>query len=306
LYKHKITYSLSIINNSNCRECAASKSIPDGIWQENENWCRKCPTCNKTIKYTGNQGKDKAKYNNKQLYDCKRCSALKRPPKTQEVKNKISKSLIGHKHPKEVILKIISSRKKLLDNPEYRKKLSILTSGKNNGMYGKHHSTETRKIISDKLKISMNSPLVKNKLEKIRKSMEYKKLRSKVMTGRIFSDEHRRKLRLANIKRISEIKFNGGQLIPGFNPNACKLIDEYGKQHGYNFQHALNGGEYYIKELGYWVDGYDKENNVVIETDEKHHFDFYGNLREKDVNRQKEITEYLKCKFIRLNNMEKI
>jgi len=64
----------------------------------------------------------------------------------------------------------------------------------------------------------------------------------------------------------------------------------------------MNGGEYHIKELGYWLDGYDKENNVVYEFDEKHHFDKNGNLSEKDITRQQEIELLLGCKFIRINN----
>ena len=44
------------------------------------------------------------------------------------------------------------------------------------------------------------------------------------------------------------------------------------------------------KELGYWVDGYDKLKNVVIEFDEK-----YNNKP------QNEIIKHLKCDFIRLN-----
>ena len=92
----------------------------------------------------------------------------------------------------------------------------------------------------------------------------------------------------------------GGQMFPFFNKDACALIDEYGKKHGYQFQHAMNGGEYHIKELGYWVDGYDSEKNVVIEVDEAHHFDVNGNLSEKDIRRQAEIEDFLQCKFIRL------
>ena len=41
---------------------------------------------------------------------------------------------------------------------------------------------------------------------------------------------------------------------------------------GWKLRHAMNGGEYYIKELGYWVDGYDKENNIIYEFDEHQHF----------------------------------
>ena len=78
------------------------------------------------------------------------------------------------------------------------------------------------------------------------------------------------------------------------------LIEEYGKNEGYTFMHAENGGEYFIKELGYFVDAYDPINNVVLEVDERHHFDNKGKLKEKDIIRQKEITKILGCKFIRI------
>lgn len=113
----------------------------------------------------------------------------------------------------------------------------------------------------------------------------------------------RRKMRVSAIRRIRNQLIDGGQIYPAYNINACKIIDEYGKQHGYNFQHAMCGGEFYLKELGYWVDGYDKEKNVVIEIDESHHFDSNGILIEKDIKRQKEIEEFLKCKFIRIKNL---
>jgi|15BtaG_2_1085339.scaffolds.fasta_scaffold04452_2 hypothetical protein len=104
-------------------------------------------------------------------------------------------------------------------------------------------------------------------------------------------------IRIKAIKRKQE-QNNGFH--PNYNSEACKLIDEYGKQNGYNFQHAENGGEYHIKELGYWVDGYDKDKNVIIEVDEKHHFNSAGELKEKDIQRQKELEEHLRCKFIRI------
>jgi very-short-patch-repair endonuclease len=58
----------------------------------------------------------------------------------------------------------------------------------------------------------------------------------------------------------------------------------------------MNGGEYYIEELGYWVDGYDETNNVVIEYNEKHH----KRQISKDEKRKNEIIEFLKCKFIEI------
>lgn len=86
---------------------------------------------------------------------------------------------------------------------------------------------------------------------------------------------------------------------PNFNRNACLLINEYGISNGYNFQHALNGGEFHIKELGYWVDGYDKKQNVVIEYYEKHHFTPKWLIKDKI--RQNNIIKVLKCKFIILH-----
>jgi len=85
-----------------------------------------------------------------------------------------------------------------------------------------------------------------------------------------------------------------GKYSPNYNPYVCKVIDEYGLQHGYNFQHAENGGEF--KVLGYFVDGYDKKKNTVIEVLEKYHSN--PKQQERDVMRKKEITECLGCKFI--------
>jgi hypothetical protein len=51
----------------------------------------------------------------------------------------------------------------------------------------------------------------------------------------------------------------------------------------------MNGGEYYIKELGYWLDAYDKCKNIAVEYDEKWH----NRIRDKDLRRQKEIIEFI-------------
>jgi len=119
-------------------------------------------------------------------------------------------------------------------------------------------------------------------------------------TGKIVSAETRRKLRHTKLNIAKRRLKEGHQLMPNYNPTGCKLIDEYGKQHGYNFKHAENGGEFFIEYLAYWVDGYDEQKNIVIEIDEPHHFDSDGNLSEKDIIRQREITERLGCEFLRI------
>lgn len=128
-------------------------------------------------------------------------------------------------------------------------------------------------------------------------SMEHKRNISEGNKGKIRSNENKKQYRISAIKRIEKNKLDGNQLVPNFNPNACKIIDEYGKKTGYNFQHAMNGGEFHIKELGYWVDGYDRNKNVVVECYEKRHFKD-GKLKIKDINRQTEIINHLNCKFI--------
>lgn len=116
--------------------------------------------------------------------------------------------------------------------------------------------------------------------------------------GKTVSEETRKKQRKSAIKRLK--RRHGNQLQPNYSLEACKLIEEYGEKHGYNFQHAENGGEYHIKELGYWVDGYDKEQNVLIEVDEAYHYNQNGELRDKDKRRQRKIEEHLGCEFIRV------
>ena len=118
--------------------------------------------------------------------------------------------------------------------------------------------------------------------------------------GKRHSNETKSKQRIAAINRISKAKFNGGQMIPNYNPSSILFIEQKAKELGItDLQHAENGGEYHIKELGYWVDGYSKEKNIVIEYDERKHL--RTDMLKKDQRRQKEITEHLNCKFIRIS-----
>jgi len=118
--------------------------------------------------------------------------------------------------------------------------------------------------------------------------------------------EVRRKIRLNLLKRKKQNIKNDGQLQPFYNPIGCKLFNEIMKKTKTFIQHAENGGEFYIVELGFWVDGYDQENNIVYEIDEKHHFNWDGTYIERDINRQKEIIAFLNCEFIRIKYINKI
>jgi len=207
-------------------------------------------------------------------------STLKNTGKKQSEETKAKKSKIqtGKKHTKETKDKISKSKKGIKLGPfseDHKNKISLALMG--------HKPTFTKHSIKSRLKISLSQKGVSK-------------------PSRPHSDETRRKIRISHIRRIEMGLKDSQKFEPNYNPDACKLIDEYGKKHGYNFQHGMNGGEFKIEKLYYWVDGYDIEKNIVIEVDELGHFDKNGNLCEKDIRRQNEIMEYLKCpKFIRIN-----
>ena len=121
----------------------------------------------------------------------------------------------------------------------------------------------------------------------------------KYRLGKRCSKKTRMKMRMSHLKYIETVC---GRVYPNFNPTACQKIDEYGKRHGYHFQHAKNGGEFHIKGLGYFVDGYDAKKNVVIEYYERAH----QKTKEQDENRKREIINHLGCKFIELKEWKNV
>ena len=104
------------------------------------------------------------------------------------------------------------------------------------------------------------------------------------------TDEYRKKLRIAQLNLISKRHFNGGQVMPGYNISSIPILEEKAKELNItDLQHAENGGEYFVKKLGYYVDGYSEEKNIVIEYYEKAH----NRQVERDERRQKEIMGHL-------------
>jgi protein-arginine kinase activator protein McsA len=157
----------------------------------------------------------------------------------------------------------------------------------------KSYRSDNRKFCS---RTCFNTGKNKINLSKPRSEKTKAKISAK-LKGRIISEEQKINHGIFMRTKFKDLGIKG-KFKPCYNPKACKIIEEYGKQHGYNFQHAMNGGEYYIKELGYWVDGYDKEKNVVIEYQEKHHNITYWKVRDKK--RKNLIIQLLDCKFIEI------
>jgi hypothetical protein len=152
------------------------------------------------------------------------------------------------------------------------------------------------------------SEIVRNKYKNRKRSKETNQKRSESCRkalcgygnkGRKCSEANKLKFRLMMVERLRKTHQN---FHPPYNEKACHFFDKLMFERNINIQHALNGGEYHIKELEYWVDGYDVVNNTVYEYDEKFHFDSDGKLSEKDIIRENLIKNHLNCKFILIKN----
>jgi len=234
---------------------------------------RNCPTCNKKLTYTSTSGYT---YSNKINSNCNSCSHIGKMKILNEKKYErfcpkcIVEVLHTTKYRRDLAIKNESlcrscSQKGRILSEDHIKNISISMSGKNNPFYGKKRPEFS--------KLRMGHEV----------SNETRKKLSIANTGNIHTEKTKKKQRISAIRRIERIELNGGQLIPNYNPDACKIIENYGKENGYNFQHAENGGE--VRIGGYYPDGLDENRKTIIEVDESHHFK-NGELRKKDIKRQ--------------------
>ncbi len=109
--------------------------------------------------------------------------------------------------------------------------------------------------------------------------------------GKKNSKEHRRKIRMAHIKYVEEKRLNGLPLMPRIGKHEINVLN-----HIENKSNIKLIRQYPI--CGYFLDGYDKVNNVVYEIDEPYH-----NTQEqvaRDKQRQLEIEQELGCQFVRI------
>ena len=143
-----------------------------------------------------------------------------------------------------------------------------------------------------------NKGLTANVSESVRKCAsslrEYYKTHNSWLKGGVQPEETKLKIRMSTIDYIESVK---GDCKPRYNKNSINYIDWLNKSMNWNLQHAENGGE--IRIDGYYVDGYDKDLNIVFEYNEKRHYvDPLNNiLTNKDKTRNNHIKNKLCCKF---------
>ena len=192
-----------------------------------------------------------------------------------EQRQKISESNIG-KHGKGIPR-----------NTEFGIKVSKGKTGKKRKPFTKEHRENISKGLTGKKKpvfTEEHCENISNGLKKYYKT-----------TVQVVSEKTKQKIREGTIKRITNQK---GQCYPRYNEKACKLFDQINKEFGLNLRHAENGGE--IRIIGYFVDAFDLENQLIIEYDEKHHSKPSRKL--KDEIRQSRLIKKIGFTFIRLKN----
>ena len=147
-----------------------------------------------------------------------------------------------------------------------------------------------------------NKGLTKETDERIKKRTEtwlknVKEGKTNVI-GRPHTEETKQKLRKIFKEKVEN---QIGPFKCFYNKKACKYIDKLNEEKCWNLQHAENGGE--VECLGYFLDGYDKDLNIVFEYDEEQHYKDkeHNILNDKDIQRQQNIINKLHCEFWRYN-----
>jgi hypothetical protein len=148
--------------------------------------------------------------------------------------------------------------------------------------------SDKQKMFISKIKTGNKNMLGKIHNEKTRKIMSEKRRAYKITE---LDRLHKREARLKKLKEMNAFI--------SYNLNSIYYFDYINNKYDMKAYYGKN--EYKI--IGYSLDFYSPEYNLVIEWDEEAH---YKNniLREKDIIRQKKIENELRCKFIRIREKE--
>lgn len=229
---------------------------------------RKCPECGNQLGYTTKYARNNAIKLNQLCNSCARLGERHHLWKGYGDKHFCSDCGRELKYASMAGLRRAQKNKSICKSCNAKKRIDKIGTPTNflnsSRMTGKHHSDKTREKMSEATK------------------------------KQVITNEHRKNMRLARIKVLNELT---GQISPAYNPNAIPILEQKAEEIGItDIQHAENGGEFYIKELGYWVDGYSSEKNIVIEYYEKAH----DKKAERDKRRKQEIINHLNCQFIEI------
>lgn len=277
------------------------------------NLSRNCPICKNEISYKTVSQFNEATVKNR---NCKCCSNRVRITKATRNNIKYSKNCIrcGSIH----IFSTYTKYKNAKTDEEYRCKSCSVSITHTD----KKINDETKLIISNSTKIGWQlgkyesiKALAKDRWSGDKNPMYasarfgelnpfYRKTHTRISREKMsnslknMSDDTKHRMSISAKLRVA----NTGLPLPNYNRTSIAIIEKYGIENGYNFQHAENGGEYKVRigNICYFLDGYDSEKNVAIEYYESHH----KKQIEKDMYRKTKIIEILNCKFIEIKEWE--
>lgn len=173
--------------------------------------------------------------------------------------------------------------KEKIRNSNYHRNLE----GKNNGMYGRKNSWGKH---TEEAKSNISKNNCNNKIEVRKKKSKAMMGNKHFMFGKKQPEIFNKKRRITTLKNIQKL---GGIKI---GMNETRILDE--------LELSLNKKIIRQYEIcGYSVDGYIPKLNLVIEVDEKGHFDIDRNLKQKDIIRQNNIQKELNCDFVRIGDI---
>lgn len=213
--------------------------------------------------------------------------------------NKFPNAEICSTETKEKVSKVM--RKIFSENPEINIKKGI--NLRNNKTWQQNHKNQLKNL--------NENPIVRKKRSENSKNMWKDFKKRKKLCEKITESQNRpevKKLKSEKLKgknktrRLNETKLTGQWA--QFSKKGCEFFDKLNKTFpNLQIQHALNGKEkkIVIKARRYfYLDGYSKNYNIAFEIDERKHYDCYNNLKQKDIDRQKYITQKIKCRFFRI------
>jgi len=171
-----------------------------------------------------------------------------------------------------------------------KKKLSEILR-QNPYWLGKKLSEETKEKIRNSKIGGKMSEETKRKISKANTGNQYRK-------GIPHDEKSKIKMRAAAVNKIKQLK---GIICPNYNEISCDYFQKLNMWTGWNGYYAKNKGEFYLKDLGYWPDYYEPNENIIIEWDEPKHYK-NGCLSKLDIIRMERIKNHLKCRFFRVDS----
>lgn len=92
----------------------------------------------------------------------------------------------------------------------------------------------------------------------------------------------------------------------GVNKKSCEFFNFLNQKMNWNGKHAFNNDtKMEHKELGYLIDYYEPNLNIIVEWDEERHYYKNGELKDKDIKRQNNLKNHLNCQFYRIREKTK-